>query len=162
MLVLPSKYRGMFKEPFGLLFHDFSDVLLRFPGKVICTVGDVVTHSALAHGIIPAVCVIDGFTMRSLYCCTMLNFPNRVLRVKNPAGLITDELVSALNEAVKLPPCMIFVDGEEDLAVLPLIELLPDDVLVLYGQPNEGVVVCEVSSAIRKRVSDLLSYFVST
>lgn len=160
MLVLPSEHRGLFKQPFGTLFPEFSDVVPQFSGRMVCTVGDVVTHSALSRGIIPAVGVIDGFTMRSPYLA-MPDVPHRILRVRNPAGAITDELVAALDEAVKSAPCMILVDGEEDLAVLPLIGLLSDGALVLYGQPNEGVVVCEMTSALRQCAADLLSCFVS-
>ncbi|HJK04728.1 MAG TPA: DUF359 domain-containing protein [Methanocorpusculum sp.] len=58
-------------------------------------------------------------------------------------------------------PCMILVEGEEDLAVLPLIERLPDGALILYGQPNEGVVVCEVTPVLRQHAKELLSYFES-
>ena len=160
MLVLPSEHRGLFKQPFGTLFPEFSDVVPRFSGRMVCTVGDVVTHSALSRGIIPAVGVIDGFTMRSPYLA-MPYVPHHILRVRNLAGAITDELIATLDEAVKFAPCMVLVDGEEDLAVLPLIGLLPDGALVLYGQPNEGVVVCEVTSALRQRTADLLSCFVS-
>ncbi|HJJ99550.1 MAG TPA: GTP-dependent dephospho-CoA kinase family protein [Methanocorpusculum sp.] len=162
MLVLPSKHRGQFKQPFGTLFSEFSDVVPQLFGRMICTVGDVVTHSAMANGIIPAVGVIDGFTMRSPYL-SMPDVPHHIhiLRVRNPAGSITDELMSALGEAVMSVPCMILVEGEEDFAILPLIGLLPDGTLVLYGQPHEGVVVCEVTSALRQRAADLLSCFVS-
>ncbi len=158
MLVLPSEHRGLFKQPFGTLFPEFSDIAAQLSGRMVCTVGDVVTHSALARGIIPAVGVIDGFTMRSPYLA-MPEISHHILRVRNPAGTITDELVAVLNEAVMSTPCMILVDGEEDLAVLPLIRLLPDGALVLYGQPNEGVVVCEVTQELRLRADDLLSCF---
>lgn len=159
MLVLPSEHRGLFKQPFGTLFPEFSDVVPQLSGRMVCTVGDVVTHSALARGIIPAVGIIDGFTMRSPYL-TMPEISHHSLRVRNPAGVITDELVAILDEAVHSVPCMILVDGEEDLAVLPLITLLPNDALVLYGQPNEGVVVCEVTAELRRRAEELLSCFV--
>ncbi|MDR0980876.1 MAG: GTP-dependent dephospho-CoA kinase family protein [Methanocalculaceae archaeon] len=160
MLVLPSEHRGLFKQPIGTLFPEFSDIVPQLSGRMVCTVGDVVTHSALARGIIPAVGVIDGFTMRSPYLA-MPEISHHILRVINPAGVITDELTAVLAEAVKAAPCVIMVEGEEDLAVLPLIGLLPDGALILYGQPNEGVVVCEVTPALRQRAADLLSCFVS-
>lgn len=159
MLVLPSEHRGLFKQPFGILFPEFSDIVPLIAGKVICTVGDVVTHSALARGIIPAVGIIDGLTMRSPYLL-MPEISHHILRVKNPAGAITDELVATLADAVTAAPCIIMVDGEEDLAVLPLINLLPEGAVVIYGQPNEGVVVCEVTPSLRRRAAEFLSCFV--
>jgi len=39
---------------------------------------------------------------------------------------------------------LIVVDGEEDLAVLPCVITAPPGTVVLYGQPGEGVVLCEV------------------
>ncbi len=159
MLVLPSEHRGLFKQPFGTLFPEFSDIVPMLCGRLLCTVGDVVTHSALSRGIIPSVGVIDGLTMRSPYLA-MPEISHHILRVKNPAGTITDELTETLAEAVASAPCVIMVDGEEDLAVLPLIRLLPDGALVVYGQPNEGVVLCEVTPALRMRAEDLLSCFI--
>jgi uncharacterized protein (UPF0218 family) len=159
MLVLPSEQRWLFKRPFGTLFPEFSDIVPQLSGRVVCTVGDVVTHSALARGIVPAIGIIDGFTMHSPYLA-MPDISCRILHARNPAGEITDELIAVLDEAVMSTPCMILVDGEEDLAVLPLIRRLPGEVLVLYGQPNEGVVICEVTPELQRRVAELLSYFV--
>ena len=150
MLVLPSEHRGLFKQPFGTLFPEFSDIVPMLCGRLLCTVGDVVTHSALSRGIIPSVGVIDGLTMRSPYLA-MPEISHHILRVKNPAGTITDELTATLAEAVASAPCVIMVDGEEDLAVLPLIRLLPDGALVVYGLPNQGVTRSEVTSAPRLR-----------
>jgi uncharacterized protein (UPF0218 family) len=39
------------------------------------------------------------------------------------------------------------VDGEEDLAVLPCLLNSPKDAFILYGQPNEGVVLVKVDEA---------------
>jgi uncharacterized protein (UPF0218 family) len=33
---------------------------------------------------------------------------------------------------------VIFVDGEEDLAVIPLVIAAPDGAAILYGQPGKG------------------------
>ena len=159
MLYIPSELRGLFTRPFGSLFPEFSDILPNLKDRMVYTVGDVVTHSAFSFGILPAVGVIDGFTM----CLPYLSMPeisHHILRVVNPAGTITDELVATLSDAVASSPCVIMVEGEEDLAVLPLIGLLPDGALVVYGQPNEGLVLCEVSPALRVRAGELLSCFV--
>ncbi|MDO5845940.1 MAG: GTP-dependent dephospho-CoA kinase family protein [Methanocorpusculum sp.] len=124
----------------------------------MCTVGDVVTQNAFFYQIRPDIAVIDGFTKRSA-CISTPEFDGHVLHVSNPAGTITDELIAALRKATDMRPCVVVVDGEEDLAVLPLVEMLPDSAVILYGQPDEGVVVCEVNDSLRSRSRDLLSHF---
>jgi uncharacterized protein (UPF0218 family) len=80
--------------------------------------------------------------------------------VKNPAGTITDELVAGIDDAIKNPPATIFVNGEEDLAVIPLVIAAPEGVVVLYGQPHKGVVVRTVDLQAKQEAQELLSHFV--
>lgn len=54
-------------------------------------------------------------------------------------------------------PVRITVMGEEDLLVLPVCIYAPDNSIVLYGQPNEGLVLVEVSTEIRNKVQTLLN-----
>lgn len=159
MLVLPEEHRWLLQKPFGTLFSDFSMLVPLLADRFVCTVGDVVTHSALSAGFLPDVGVIDGFTMRSPYLL-MPELSGHILQVKNPAGVITDELILVLERAKNETPCVVMVEGEEDLAVLPLVGMLPDDAVILYGQPNEGVVMCVVTDEMRARAKELLSYFV--
>ena len=51
----------------------------------------------------------------------------------------------------------IVVDGEEDLATLPVVAMAPDNTKVLYGQPNEGIVIITVNSTVRKRAKNFLN-----
>ena len=53
------------------------------------------------------------------------------------------------------------MEGEEDLAVLPLIPLMDDGAVILYGQPDEGVVFCEVGPALRTLGREILGKFTS-
>jgi len=50
----------------------------------------------------------------------------------------------------------IFVDGEEDLAVLPAMILAPDASIIIYGQPDEGIVLIKVDEEMRNRAKDIL------
>jgi hypothetical protein len=50
----------------------------------------------------------------------------------------------------------IIVEGEEDLAVIPLICLLPENSLVVYGQPDEGVVAIRVTEDKKILIHDIL------
>ena len=77
---------------------------------------------------------------------------DEVTEVRNPAGSITSDLFRACDIAVSHlrsgRSSIVIVDGEEDLAPIPLHLMLPLGTIVLYGQPNKGVVA---------RVTDLLA-----
>ncbi|TAJ45644.1 GTP-dependent dephospho-CoA kinase family protein [Methanofollis fontis] len=158
MLRLPDRHRDRFREPFGDLYPELADALPMLEGKTVYAVGDVVTHNLLAAGRDPDIAVIDGFTMRTPCNRTPLLLHRRV-RVKNPPGTLTEDLTEALEEAVADPPVLITVDGEEDLAVIPLALAAPMGAAILYGQPGEGVVVCMVTESLKSAAKDLLSLF---
>jgi uncharacterized protein (UPF0218 family) len=161
MLILPEEHRRLFKEPFGTLYQSIDEVVPFIKGKDVYTVGDVVTHNLRKKGITPAVAVVDGYTMRSP-CNRMPELHGECIQVKNPAGTITDELIRALERAVRNPPSTIVVDGEEDLAVIPLILTAQDGTIVLYGQPHKGVVLRTVDSEARKTAQRFLAHFIRT
>jgi GTP-dependent dephospho-CoA kinase len=158
MLRLPENKRHLFKSPFGKLFPEISDVLPFIRGHPVYTVGDVVTHRLIQHGIIPDVAIIDGYSMR-VPCQRGPEGFDRCIRVRNPPGTITDELIRELDSAVSHPPVLIYVEGEEDLAVIPLVIAAPEGVMILYGQPHEGVVLRTVDTAAKNEARSLLSVF---
>jgi len=84
------------------------------------------------------------------------------INVKNPAGTRTDELIRALTYAVAHPPVTINVDGEEDLAVIPLILAAPLGTIILYGQPHKGVVVRTVTREAQETAQRFLDHFIHT
>lgn len=144
------------KKPLGTLYlGKGKDTIEKFvdrlenPTKLI-SVGDVTTFHLLEAGIIPDLCIVDDRTKRlpvsdDVSVRTKDRLYGEVL-VDNPAGLITDELICAIAKAVRArTPVRIFVRGEEDLATLPVIAVAPLGTVVLYGQPDEGVVFVEVT-----------------
>ena len=153
---LTAALRDRLKTPFGKLHRCNSDACLRdivksyrSPPKVIA-IGDVTAYHLLRAGIVPDMCIVDDMTMR-------LPVDHEVrkgtahesfkdITVKNPAGVVTEELIDAIKNNMDVRnPVRIFVDGEEDLAVIPACEFAPVGSLVLYGQPKEGVVAVEVT-----------------
>jgi len=144
MLTLPEEHRKLFKEPFGELYRDIRDILPLITGLTVYTVGDVVTHNLQKTGITPAVAVVDGYTMRSP-CNKMPAMSGECIRIKNPPGSLTESLIDAINHAVAHSPATILIEGEEDLAVIPMVIAAPLGAIVLYGQPNEGVVLRKVT-----------------
>jgi uncharacterized protein (UPF0218 family) len=159
MLTLPEDRRHFFKEPFGELFSDVPSAVPRLTRRTVYAVGDVVTHNLHKNGITPAVSIIDGQTMRSP-CKKKAPCTGRILNVKNPAGTITDELIGSIDDAIANPPATIYISGEEDLAVIPLVIAAPEGVVVLYGQPHKGVVVRTVDRQAKEEARELLSHFV--
>ena len=72
------------------------------------------------------------------------------------------QLVDALTYAVDHTPVTIIVDGEEDLAVIPLVIAAPLASVVLYGQPNEGVVLRVIDDRAKAAARNLLGQFART
>jgi uncharacterized protein (UPF0218 family) len=159
MLTLPEEHRKLFREPFGELHRNLDDVIPKISGSIVYAVGDVVTHNLQKRGIIPAVAVVDGYTMRTP-CRRVPVIRGESIRVKNPAGTLTDDLIRALEHAVEHPPVTVIVDGEEDLAVIPLVIAAPDGAIVLYGQPRQGVVLRTVNSEAKYIARQFLSHFI--
>ncbi len=148
------------KQPFGTLVADkdvtLQKISLALKGaKKVISVGDATTERLVSFGITPDVAVIDGKERRS-----KRDYPNykaRELRCVNPSGVISKDAVAALQDALKLrPPTRVIVDGEEDLLALPIFTMAPIGSVVLYGQPLEGLVIVEITSAKQKQAKDLM------
>ena len=77
--------------------------------------------------------------------------------VVNPQSTITDDLLEALASAVgRSASTVIVVDGEEDLAAIPAVLAVPEGGSIVYGQPDEGMVLVSISDETRARCRDLL------
>lgn len=155
MLKLPKSLRKELKKPLGVL-HKSVD-LIEAPlqkqvneEKLIIAVGDVTSKNLVEIGIQPQICIVDNITKRKPIQHN-LNHTNNIIYVDNPAGVLTDEFietcVNSIREATNNNPIIIQVKGEEDLAVLPCILNSPRDTFILYGQPDEGVVLVKVKEA---------------
>jgi len=157
VLILKKNLRSDFKKPLGDLYPSLDDVedflKSKYADELLISVGDVTTHNLQKAGLIPHLGIIDNIIERNPASYDVV-YDNVTLNVKNPPGVITDELQETIKKAFKLVKSgfhvLILVDGEEDLAVLPCILTAPSGSLVLYGQPGEGLVVCEVDKVINK------------
>lgn len=156
MLSLPPALRKAFKEPFGPLYTD-TDELLADAGDPIVAVGDVVTYHLQSAGHAPRVAVVDGRTERETAPDEIrASTPAPDVTVENPPATLSRDLLVALRDAVEEPdPTTIAVEGEEDLAALAALYLCPESGSVVYGQPDEGMVLADCAES-RGRVRDLL------
>jgi GTP-dependent dephospho-CoA kinase len=156
---LPEAERASLRRPFGEVFPSIRDLLPRIRRRTVYAVGDVVTYNLIKEGIIPRVAIIDGHTMRAP-CTRVPRLPSRRIQARNPPGTISDDLVHAIRDALSRPPAVIFVEGEEDLAVLPLVLAAPEGAVILYGQPGEGVVLREVDDEAKALAAAFVDRFV--
>jgi len=169
---LPIELRPLMKKPFGKLYvGNGSDTIEKFVGELasstkLISVGDVTTFHLLEAGIFPEICIVDNRTKRKPVArhVSTRNMDNvyEKISVENPAGIITDELIKTLCEAfTSEKPIRIFVKGEEDLATLPVILLAPLGAVVLYGQPDEGVVFVKVTEEKKREIRTLFEKLIS-
>ena len=115
--------------------------------EFLISVGDATFNNLIKHGLYPNIGIIDNLIQRKNYDNKHIG-TNNILKANNPAGTITDDLWETIGKALELSDngeChIISVAGEEDLAVLPCILMADDNTTILYGQPNEGLVLLKV------------------
>lgn len=85
---------------------------------------------------------------------------DKTLFLRNPPGTITDEAWCVIDEAFKLDGRVkISVEGEEDLLTLVAVLHAPENSIVIYGQPHEGVVIINVTrdekTTIRRIIEEM-------
>jgi GTP-dependent dephospho-CoA kinase len=157
VLILNNELRSEFKTPIGVLYTSLDDakdfINSKYPDELLISVGDITTQNLQKAGLIPHLGIIDNVVERKPAVYDVI-YDNVTLNVKNPPGVITDQLQETIQKAFQLIKTgfrvLILVDGEEDLATIPCILMAPSGSLVLYGQPGEGLVVCEVDKVINK------------
>jgi uncharacterized protein (UPF0218 family) len=154
-IILPDEMRTTLRKPFGELIKGDGDVAA---GKVkemlkeekTIVVGDASYENLLSVGVKPHLAVLDFKIKRK----PAKKYPAKVM-VTNPAGVITSELWKTIEENL-VEGGIIGVDGEEDLAVIPAILEADFDDVILYGQPDEGMVFIKVEEDIKEKTAMLL------
>jgi len=160
-LKLPDSKRDSFKNPLGvLLSEEIADKehVLEYlnDDSYIITVGDRTTEKLIEFGIIPSLQIIDGIEKREKR--ESIKLENCIeLAVDNPPAEITDSAIEVIKKAFSMNgKVRIMVTGEEDLLVLPVCVYAPENSIVMYGQPNEGLVIVKVTTDIRNKTQKLL------
>lgn len=163
MFVMNKDLIQEFKKPLGELYPNFEDAIPAIKeAKFLISVGDQTAKNLIDNNIIPNLGIIDGRIQRQSHNHNIIHTEN-ILSADNPAGTITENLWETIELAIKSTlkdneNRFIVVKGEEDLAVLPCIMIAPEETVILYGQPNEGLVFVNVSDVFDK-ANQLMSYF---
>ena len=173
--ILTKEVESNLKDPFGQLFEgpeDDTSVAIRAVleetfgshGPIIA-VGDVTVKALQDLGSPADIALIDGKTKRQEWAGASTidtSLYDENLTCKNPAGQLNAELYHACKVAIEAwskenKTTIIDVDGEEDLAPLLLHPMAPMGAVVLYGQPNRGVVLRWTGFDSKSRCRELLA-----
>jgi len=161
-LQLPDDLRDQLKNPLGNLVSDNDpnkeNIIKKITAEsIVITVGDRTTENILQLGLKPQIQIIDGLEKRNQRIAPIDDTINTKLSCRNPPGEITEESIQIIKKAFSSePPVRIVVDGEEDLLVIPVCISAPENSVVMYGQPNEGLVIVRITPEIRAKVQKIL------
>ena len=131
--------------------------------KLTSTVGDRTTERVQQLGFQPDLEVLDLREQRSGRSAPKPLSNQLILRARNEPGSISSDAIDRIIESLRLirdrsVKVRLVIDGEEDLLVLPVAVQFPENTVIFYGQPNEGLVVVSSKASkerLRKIMSDL-------
>jgi len=161
-LILPKDLRGEFQKPFGELLTN-SENLSVGKNYLIITVGDIATKMFNEKSLGQDISAIDFKVAREKKFSSIFELgflgSERLIKVNNPASHITSELFRALlgifESGIKRK-IILQIEGEEDLAVLPLVLFSPLNTIIYYGQPHKGLVKVVVSEEAKEKAYNLI------
>lgn len=158
---LADELRPLFQRPFGPVLQTAELPNHLAPEDVLVCVGDHVSQTALDLGYEPKLIIVDYKTQRGAVDPelrqTLSRYGKTVLRVANPPATVSKELYAAVVQAFRLSGSVrIEVEGEEDLAGLPVFAEAPLGTVVLYGMPHRGIVLVRLDEAFRRQAQVLL------
>ena len=162
-MILPPNLRDELKIPLGKLIPNHSSekesyIRQVYSEKVVITVGDATSELLLGMGLIPFLHIVDGQEKRVKRSPPETESINTELTIKNNPGEISTESFNLVKTIFnQKPPIRLLVDGEEDLLVLPVCIFAPENSVVMYGQPNEGLVVAEITDEVRDKVQKIVN-----
>ena len=162
MYGLPEELRTRLAAPLGTVYSaeevkgpDFERLVRSAPMTI--TVGDRVTDTLGAMGRTPDVQVVDGVERRVVRAVPSVPYA-RLIRVKNPAGMLTEDAIAGMKKAILgKKPVRVQVEGEEDLVAILAIAMAPLSAVVFYGQPGIGVVAVKANAMAKSRNRAILA-----
>lgn len=156
MRKLPESLRWELRRPFGrvLSTEQLVSELSKKKGFLI-SVGDDCSYNLITNGVNPDIVIYDLKIKRKDVIGEVRElldkFDDEAVMVHNPPGVIMDELVETTREMLVRGKGKMLVRGEEDLAALVVMMYAPEGAVVVYGQPDEGAVLVEMSEEVRDR-----------
>jgi GTP-dependent dephospho-CoA kinase len=160
MRLLTEELRAMLKKPFGEVLDEHKLIFsAKGAGPLIC-VGDYSAAVFLKAGIMPDIAIFDLKTQRQPVGEEIrkeLEKIKKPKKISSPPGVITDDLVDAVKEAISKGNGGILIDGEDDLAALVVLAYAKDNAVLVYGLPSQGAVLVRINNENRKKALEIFS-----
>lgn len=162
-LVLPQNLRSTLQKPLGKVLGSVPSGL---EAEKTITIGDIATQKFNQENIGQFLSIVDFAVNRQKKFDKLsdLGFLGDIetIETENPAGSITPELFDSVRKAFGSENRkIILINGEEDLAVLPVLLVAPLGFVIFYGQPDQGLVEFSVTEENKEKAYDLVSKFTS-
>jgi len=176
---LPNELKKKLRKIWGIPFFNgrrkitrkFKKFIQEKKFKKIITVGDycsltlpsdvkIFDGKIKRKKINPALCLKLSSKLNRRICKVFSLTPAKcgALSCRNLPGTIQREVWSVIKKAIKNKES-VFIDGEEDLLVIPCVLLAEKNTAVIYGFPGKGICLVEVSPEEKKRFKELLQKF---
>ncbi|MFQ5969946.1 MAG: GTP-dependent dephospho-CoA kinase family protein [Nitrososphaerales archaeon] len=151
----------LFKKPVGILIKNekvsLDSLSPYLKSDLIISVGDATTDKLLSLGIVPSIQIVDGKEQRAKRNVPDKKYTKEIM-CENPAGGISNDAINAVRQALRSEKVVrIIVDGEEDLIGAVFLALAPDNSVMLYGQPLEGLVVVRINAESRSKFREVIN-----
>lgn len=152
-LIVSKKQREFFAKPQGRVAGEVAPGLK----ENVFVVGDATLEYFITRGLPYQFGVYDKKRNRAVVSSAVIDALQPDIEVENAPGSISLELVRALESALQKKARHMFVEGEEDLAAVALVLLVPLESLVYYGQSGKGMVEIHVNEETKDRFYDVLN-----
>ena len=147
------------KKPLGKIYSSIHQITIP-EGRRFVTVGDRISYNSVSSGLRPNLIIYDGKERRDFLKIEMKALLDRYCPdgavVSNPPGYITDDIWKSVKKSLTKNYFKILVIGEEDLTAIPVFMTYPDETIVLYGQPDVGIVEVEINEKLKNKLKELL------
>jgi len=160
MVKISESAKEELKKPLGSVCASIACALELAKGRRIISVGDVCTLALLDAGIIPHLAVFDFLFMRHTLgedgkAKLRTQYP-RPRTYDNPAGTVSDKLITDATALIEKGGAVLII-GEEDLTALAFMLVAGKRDIIIYGQPNEGLVIVVPDKETKKKAAKFLS-----
>lgn len=159
-VVISPKQRLKLKKPLGKLYkndqkHQLIPVLKR---SVNIAIGDATCSFCHNEKIPVRSFIFDQYEQRKKLENSIRShlISTDVIETENKKGSIAKNIYSTIIKAYQKHQHLQII-GEEDLLVIPAILALPLGTIIIYGQPNQGLVLVKISIKAKNNIKGIIT-----